>query len=183
MTGVWLNLGCGTHYAERPWVNIDVVSRPDEGIDPDVIANTLDGLPYDDGQAERVFCGHVLEHVRWDLVPRFLAEVHRVLMPDGMLLVTGPDWMRAADYWRRGLITWEDVEQCSEHAAGHGQPEGWDGARHQWNCSQQRAVEIVAACGFDIVESWQDRMEQLTRFDWPVVNPGMVQIAFTARRP
>src|SRR5690606_17814756 len=77
MTGLWLNVGCGTHRAPAPWVNIDVVDQGDTR--PDVVVPAGTPLPYEAGTVERVYLGHVLEHVPWPNVAGFLAEIRRVL--------------------------------------------------------------------------------------------------------
>jgi len=89
----FLNLGCGEKplHAWDPWVNVD--SWP--GCEPDVCCDVLE-LPFEDGSAEAVYCGHILEHLTYeDELPRFLREVKRVLGEFGQLCVVGPDYNRA----------------------------------------------------------------------------------------
>jgi len=90
---VILNLGCGgveTH-APEPWVNVDSW----EGSEADVIADVLE-LPFEDGSAEAIYCGHILEHLTYeDEVPRFLAEVKRVRTEHAPVCFVGPDYHRA----------------------------------------------------------------------------------------
>jgi SAM-dependent methyltransferase len=47
------------------------------------------GLPFDDGLADAIHANQVIEHIREPV--KFLAEVHRVLRPGGMLVVTTPN--------------------------------------------------------------------------------------------
>lgn len=114
-----LNVGsgdCPTH-PDSGWTDIDVSPE----FAPDVIGSVL-ALPFEDGCAERIYCGHVLEHVHpWDL-RRALSELWRVLADDGELMVVGPDILKAtqrdhslAD--RLGIIT-----------GGR----RWAGDRHEW---------------------------------------------------
>ena len=83
-----LNLGCGDHRAPAPWVNID--RWP--GVHPDVVASA-DALPFRSGSVERLYCGHLLEHLEWETeLPEALAEIRRVT--DSVCFV-GPDYDRA----------------------------------------------------------------------------------------
>lgn len=47
-----------------------------------------DGCPLPDSTFNAAFCGEVIEHI-YD-VPRFLAELHRLLRPSGILGITTP---------------------------------------------------------------------------------------------
>jgi predicted SAM-dependent methyltransferase len=48
-------------------------------------------LPYADSSFDRVLCLDVLEHLRFDEQRRALTELHRVLCPDGELLISVPN--------------------------------------------------------------------------------------------
>ena len=88
-----LNLGCGgveTH-APEPWVNVDSW----EGSKADTIADVLK-LPFENGSAEAIYCGHILEHLTYeDEVPRFLREVARLRAEHAPVCFVGPDYHRA----------------------------------------------------------------------------------------
>jgi SAM-dependent methyltransferase len=67
-----------------------------EGLDPNyrsahVTQGSLVELPYADATFDRALCLDVLEHLPFDDQARALAELHRVLAPDGELLVTVPN--------------------------------------------------------------------------------------------
>jgi SAM-dependent methyltransferase len=67
-----------------------------EGIDPNyrsvhVRQGSLLDLPYPDGSFDRALCLDVLEHLPWDVQPRALTELHRVLAPGGELFITVPN--------------------------------------------------------------------------------------------
>jgi hypothetical protein len=93
MASVYLNLGCGgpeTH-APEPWWNVDSW----EGSEAAIIADVLE-LPFEDGSAEAIYCGHILEHLTYeDEVPRFLREVKRVRAEHAPVCFVGPDYHRA----------------------------------------------------------------------------------------
>ncbi|ODS53627.1 MAG: hypothetical protein ABS36_13455 [Acidobacteria bacterium SCN 69-37] len=67
-----------------------------EGIDPNyssarVRTGSLTALPYDAATFDRALCLDVLEHLSFEDQPRALAELHRVIVPGGELLVTVPN--------------------------------------------------------------------------------------------
>ena len=126
-----LNLGCGDHYADG-WVNVDAFG----GVRADTYAQ-LGALPFPDGSAEFVYCGHVLEHIAPADLPAVLGEVRRVLAPGGLFCAVGPDCdridpAREPDLWRMA-------------SAGH------DGiglnphAPHLWSCTETLLLAHVRA--------------------------------------
>jgi hypothetical protein len=167
---IWANIGVGTHYAPG-WCNVDVVSN--EQVHPDVV--TSPGvLPFPDKSAERVFCGHVLEHMPWPEVPAFLAEVKRVL--SGELLVNGPDVHRTIRRFAEGREPWHMVETVLEYEdgknAGFEDGGAWPNARHWWNCTEERVVNVLASAGFgDVapVEPPETVVQDDFMPPWPVV--------------
>ena len=67
-----------------------------EGLDPNyssahVTRGSLTALPYPPARFDRALCLDVLEHLSFDDQPRALAELFRVLVPGGELLVTVPN--------------------------------------------------------------------------------------------
>ena len=67
-----------------------------EGVDPNyssahVQRGSLLELPFPDGRFPRALCLDVLEHLTYEDQPRALAELHRVLVPGGELLVSVPN--------------------------------------------------------------------------------------------
>ena len=82
-----LNLGCDT-YSLPGFLNADL--RSDANITPDVLLN-VHHLPFPDETFDFMYAGHLLEHLYYDLVPEYLAEWHRALVPGGRLTVVVPD--------------------------------------------------------------------------------------------
>ena len=180
---VRLNLGCGPHRAPAPWLNLDCVETDD--IRPDIIVDhewPLKG--WADGSVHEIYLGHVLEHVPWDDLGRFLGEVRRVLAPDGRIAVVGPDVHRAIERFRQGGEPWSIVRACLEDgnpSPGLG-PDPRPGGRHQWNCYEERVVKLLRAGGFSDVTPvpLPDGKAQLAGF--PVVSFVGWQMAVIARR-
>lgn len=107
-----LDLGCSKGAYLRQCgpgsVGVDV-SRPnldhcrEKGLR--VITGDLNGeLPFPAGSAPAILCSHVLEHV--DAPINLLRECHRVLRPDGLLVLGLPieasivNWIRGENYFR-----------------------------------------------------------------------------------
>ena len=93
-----LEIGTGTGYgveivaphAER-FVTIDkyrteALALPENA---QFIQTEVPPLPFGDGEFDCVISFQVIEHIRDDR--RFVAEIHRVLRPDGMFIVTTPN--------------------------------------------------------------------------------------------
>lgn len=120
-----LNLGCGEFYAHG-WTNVDLPSCPHR---KDVEAD-IRSLPFRDGSAERVYCGHVLEHLTLEDAATALREVRRVLSDDGVLLVVGPAFERAAD----------DATRESIRTGGC----RWEGDEHRWVATVASTLDLVA---------------------------------------
>lgn len=168
---IWLNVGCGTHTAPDPWVNVDVVERPD--VKPDVVVTPGMPLPWGPETVDRIFAGHVLEHMPWPDTFAYLRDLHRVLKPGGELLVVGPDVYRTIERYKRDLEPdWMVHTVLEYHDENTGfERSDWPNARHWWNCTEARVVELVAAAGFTVQTI--PPPEQVIQLDamppWPIV--------------
>lgn len=164
-----VNIGCGPHY-QPGWVNTD--GHPDA--EPDILTT---GFPFEDGTAERVYLGHVLEHQRWDAVPAFLSQVRRILAPDGQVLAAGPDVNRVIQRHAQGIEPWWLVNDVLEHADR--ETSAWPGSGHHWNCHEERLEQALRDAGFatkalppeELHPGWEG---------WPLTNWSMWQCAVLA---
>lgn len=143
-----LNLGCGEFYAEG-WTNVDLPSCPHR---KDAEASVL-SLPFEDGIAERVYCGHVLEHIFPQDIHRALREVKRVLKSGGSALVVGPDLSRAGDdqKLREGIIY-----------GGR----RWEGDEHRWIATEGLTFQV---CSSVFGQAQIVGIDDLSD-DWPIVS-------------
>ena len=165
-----VNIGCGPHYAAG-WVNVDRIHNPDLNIVPDIVNPTGRPLLLDIGNdVERIYLGHVLEHVPWDHVAGFLGECLALLKPGGQCLVVGPDVFRTLRMWKNG-----QVPDTLMHAVLEGaDPQvddieaRWDGARHQWNADQQRVAFQMRRAGFENVTEFPQVRD--VPDGWPIVS-------------
>lgn len=182
-----LNVGCGPWRAPEPWINLDV--HRGDGVEPDILVDDA-ARPcagFADGSATHVYLGHVLEHVPWDELPGFLADIARVLEPGGQVCVVGPDVIRTIEGWRAGRESWELVVSTLEGPdyfpadGGHVMVDpggGWRYARHWWNCTEGRVAKLLADHGFAEVTPIALEPESLA--GWPVVGYAPWQCAVRA---
>jgi SAM-dependent methyltransferase len=81
--GVTLNLGSGPRRLGTDIKNIDII--PFRGVD---IVSSLESLSFTEESVSNIVCDTVLEHVEDPY--KAVAEIHRVLKPNGLLYVTLP---------------------------------------------------------------------------------------------
>jgi len=85
--GPRLNLGCGLDY--RPaWFNIDA----NRTVRADAYCDFSQGLPFADNAAAHILLDNVLEHVPRNAFLPYIDELHRVLMPGGILDIYVPHY-------------------------------------------------------------------------------------------
>lgn len=107
---ILLHVGCGRQSVETlpPWdfettweqVRVDI----DPSVKPDIVASITDMGPVESESAHCVFSKHNIEHLEHHEVPQALAAFHRVLKPEGFLVLRCPDIQRVAELMAtRGL--------------------------------------------------------------------------------
>jgi SAM-dependent methyltransferase len=124
-----LDVGCGSvglagRAADLDVTGVDLAQRPGyPGLL--VVADAADGLPFDDGEFDLVYCNSVIEHVPPDRRAAFAAECRRVgrgwyvqtpavsFPVEPHSLLPGAHWLAPGLrrlYWRLGAAGhWEDV--------------------------------------------------------------------------
>lgn len=163
-----LNLGCGEFYAEG-WCNVDTFP----GNRVDLVADITD-LPVQDGTTEKVYAGHVLEHLSAPYgVLAAVREVHRVLEPGGLFLAVGPDVKRARALLKNGVIT-EETEDGALHGAYR-----WGTDVHLWPCHEDRMLELIQVV---FPDAHALPIQVLPPF-WPITSRAGWQCAVLARKP
>lgn len=87
-----LNVGCGKRYLDG-YKNIDVQANPRNPHAPDIIADAR-AIPLPDGCADEILAIHLFEHFyRWQ-IPGLLKEWHRLLKPEGLLVLELPNLIK-----------------------------------------------------------------------------------------
>lgn len=84
-----LNLGCG-YIDHKDWVNVDNL---DYG--HNVVADVLEGLPYDDESCDIILLNHTLNMLDYEQHPVALKEIKRLLKPKAKLRILTPDLVLA----------------------------------------------------------------------------------------
>lgn len=106
----WLKRHVGKLYASD--YNIVRLRRAAErGIATSVFLADLTDYPAADGAFDVVFCNHVLEHVDDDA--RALAELRRILAPDGVLVLGVPN--EGAAFWRLAYRLQPETRAATDH--------------------------------------------------------------------
>lgn len=131
-----VNLGSGQRRFEG-WVNIDIVSRPDQ--QPDVIA---DGalLPLPSNSVQTIVLSHTLEHFHLGDANTMLEDCHRTLTPGGSLIITVPNMKTLAKRWLLGQI-----EDYIFFVNTYGAWQGEEGDDHHWGFSHQSLVSYLTS--------------------------------------
>ncbi|HEY1119894.1 MAG TPA: hypothetical protein VGE43_19420 [Acidimicrobiales bacterium] len=185
-----LNVGCGPHYADG-WTNTDLIMVPGT-IEPDVVVWPDRPFPFEPGEVERAYLGHVLEHVPWDDTPEFLADLRRVLAEDGRVCIVGPDTLEAIRLHAAGREPWGKVAAVIEGTGAYHPDEGrwapmrWDADRHHWNCHEARVAELLADQGWtvEVIPRLADgRLDAVAirGRGWPLVDDSPSQFSVEAR--
>jgi predicted SAM-dependent methyltransferase len=92
-----LNIGCGP-FARRRWINVDIMAA--DGVD--VIGDIRSGLSFGSESMEYIVAVHVLQDLSYQDIPVALAELKRVLMPNGWLRLALPDLDKAIQAYIAG---------------------------------------------------------------------------------
>lgn len=189
----WINVGCGPFLAPKPWINIDgndsdyVTNfasdrREDMPRKPDMIGWS-DALPYGDGEVDRIYAGHILEHI--DLhngsVDRTVREFYRVLKPGGELMCVGPDLIKCAEMVFRGDAGWKTFWE-GHGTAGRGNPAASPypnpkpGDVHLWSTSEEAVIAVLSKSFHSITPIGVGNVDS----SWPLVSNVAWQYAVMA---
>jgi hypothetical protein len=139
---VKLNLGCG-EFHPRGWVNVD--AQDNSQVAPDVVAD-ITKPPFADGCAERIYAGHVLEHLPFGVARGAVIKWRRLLAPGGALFVVGPDCIRASALRELGKLTqaeWIDIRWGACR---------WPGDEHQWESTTTLTKRLLNRAGWNTTE-------------------------------
>ena len=92
-----LHVGCGSLRKEHTTAGFNIPDWHeirldiDAGAAPDVIGTMTDMSAVETGSIDAIYSSHNIEHLYPHEVPIALAEFHRVLQPDGFVVITCPD--------------------------------------------------------------------------------------------
>ncbi len=156
MTPLRINLASGSD--SRPdWVNLDIVKQwPNSPRPCDILWDArTDKIPYGDATVDEICAGYLLTHVSYRHHAPLVAEMFRVLKPDGKLVVDEVDMATAC---RRWLANPRDLDAIhilhGEVGTTHGSElEEYDAHRSALTFSTLN--ELLTKAGFREVERFQ----------------------------
>lgn len=155
-----LNVGCGD-WPRPGWINLDIHDGAGQRWKPDVVADVLE-LPFDERTFDRVYLGHVLEHIELDHLGSAMSEVFRVLKRNGRVVVVGPDVEKVAR-----------LEPAVMSDSLHG-GQRWPGDEHLWDSTATRTVRYLEKAGFHTEEI---SMKEVSDLGFPLVSEVAWQFA------
>jgi predicted SAM-dependent methyltransferase len=159
---VKLNIGCGPHYAEG-WTNMELPEAMEYHADLRGDVRDLASAGFADGSVDRVYMGHVIEHIPLPYVVDALKEVRRVLAPEGRVMIVGPDANLCKSY--------DELIGCAV-ACGSDQSHR-EGGPHLWVPTLGLMIALLRRAQFD----YRDTDIRWVTNDWPVVSRAHWQFA------
>ncbi len=166
-----VNLGCG-EFAPEGWVNIDLGAN--EWVHPTVIADVSKPLPFKRGSIDRLYAGHVLEHLDKTDALVALIDWKAYLSPQGTLLVVGPDVHLAYEMMLRKEIEPDEFTDIRFGARR------WPGDEHRWKSTEQETVVLLQIAGW--ASQHADIWPLFTSGEWPIASGTGWQFALFCQR-
>ena len=153
-----LNLGSGDCYA-KGWLNVDLPTTPHRF---DQSADIRRTLPWQRHSIERVYLGHVLEHLTIAEGTTLLRRLRPLMAPrKGVALAVGPDINRARKLLKRSDL---DPELFQMIRLGGNR---WPGDRHKWECEPRTLEAMFRDAGWRHVREVEVGR---IRGSWPIVS-------------
>lgn len=188
---IWLNIGCGEFRAPVPWINVDMFESPPgtpHGTYPDQVVEYGE-FPFND--VERIYYGHLLEHMDTPTVLEFLIGWGSTLAPGAIVCVVGPDVNRALELFKRHELKRDDLWQRMEPGAHLADVDFWldyykrelylHPGYHRINCTPERARALLLHTGYTDIREIDILSPELN--SWPLVSRAQDQFALLATRP
>ncbi len=146
---IGINVGSGQRPFDNKqgWINVDVQDKEH----PDILAEGT-GLPFKDNFADYVCLHQILEHYGCGESDGLIEEAHRVLKPEGSLLVFVPDIKKLADRWINGGDP--SISDFIFKANMYGAYQGSEYDRHKWGFHQSDLEEYLTEYMVRIEKPW-----------------------------
>jgi predicted SAM-dependent methyltransferase len=93
---IFLELGSGSKKGKNGWVTVDLSGA-------DISYDLSRGIPLPDGLVDRIYTSHMLEHISFNELLKFIQECFRVLKPGGEFSVCVPDAERYIRAYQAGI--------------------------------------------------------------------------------
>lgn len=131
-----LNLGCGDHILEG-YVNCDLYNKNAD------LACDIRKLPFEDNSIDEIISLHVIEHFDWIECKSVLKEWHRVLKPNGLLILETPDLLETC----KKFCDVSEEERFNMY--GHIFAKPWiDGEIHKFLFTKNEIAKSLTEAGF-----------------------------------
>lgn len=136
------------------YISIDILEHPNVDIRHDL----RKGIPYNDESVENIYTCEFLEHLTYPEVKRLLKDCYRVLIPNGRIFITCPDFDGAAKLWiaRRSLL------YVLRNVLGD-QTNPYD--YHRTLLCQESIEELLKETGFINIKCLKEKMKELFKKD------------------
>lgn len=154
-----LNLGCGRKQYEG-WTNIDLYAEPLPG-QIFLKVNIIDP-PYQENTVDRIISSHSLEHLRIVDAQKALKNWHRILKPQGQMLLSVPnldvilaELLKKNIYdsvWNWFLRTLYGYQQSSETGIKDMDQPDDPGQHHRCGWTNEMFLRDLQRVGFKILE-------------------------------
>lgn len=162
-----INVGCG-EFPTPGWLNLDLTHHA-----ADRTWDVTDGLPPEiDEPIDRIYAGHVFEHIEKDSVGPVLElwREHPMVTCHTLLAIVGPDCPRARAMHKEGKISEADLNLIV-NGAGR-----WNGDEHLWETNGGEIYNIARAAGWGVAQPYDLKLLMLD--GWPVAS--LVKLQFGA---
>lgn len=125
----------------------------------DIVGDFRDLSGFDDDSVSEIYASHVLEHLAYsnEVLPA-LRECHRILKPDGRLMLAVPDMERICRLMVHEAATVQVQYQLMRMLFG-GQTDDWD--YHKAGFTPELLAGFLGNAGFDAVQ----RVDRFDLFD------------------
>ena len=154
-----VNVGCG-EFPAAGWTNLDLTHDA-----ADIRWDVRDGLPPEvTGEVERIYFGHVLEHLAVDEIVPVLRKVARQA-PGAAFAIVGPDCDRVSER--------DPAFKAIRYGGGR-----WVGDVHQWRSTETATVALCERAGLTVAVT---EPAKLKADGWPVVSEVAWQFALEGR--
>ena len=168
-----LNLGCGINKLEG-FINIDQfkdIEFQGQHTSPDLVADVTGGLPYDPDTVDEIYCGHLLEHMTWEIGQIALKYWLSLLKPGGIIGVTVPNFDVLAERYLANPTAVAMREMNEFYIFSYIQP-----SHHKYCYGESLLMAAMAGAGFT-------DLERLPIDDWHFYEAADWQIGYRGVKP
>lgn len=164
--GVRVQIGGGRHL-KKGYINIDIIPPAD------IVHDVREGIPLEDDSVQLIFNEHFLEHIDYPIsVKKVIEECHRILKPNGKLIIGVPDAelaikkyvQRDKKFYEKMLNTWYKDRKCLDHFNTYidlvnyifrDQDDDDTYTPHLWAYDLEKLISLLKEAGFKKARKWK----------------------------